>query len=259
MKEKKKTKSKKVKSFNDYFEECIRNRKIPKDTPPYLRKALERAILEYDKRLEKETNKVKKQKLEKETTKVNNQKLEKVTAKVFDQKLVKEKSAFENFATKYTIQGIPGYTPKMFFGAIYKTLKDFFENNGIIKFRVNFLTDMEKKTSDKIEKDKAYFTSGNLINMKSTNVNQLIRKSLYSIEGGLEEYQNNGSDWRLNQLINLKFIPLNITQQKGRLIFLFQIGYQIKRQLLIFKTKMRNAFFGVYLDIFILKKETNID
>ena len=145
MKEKKKTKSKKVKSFNDYFEECIRNRKIPKDTPPYLRKALERAILEYDKRLEKEINKVKKQKLEKETTKVNNQKLEKVTAKVFDQKLVKEKSAFENFATKYTIQGIPGYTPKMFFGAIYKTLKDFFENNRNIQFRVNLVTDMEKK------------------------------------------------------------------------------------------------------------------
>ena len=27
---------KKVKSFDDYFEECIRNRKIPKDTPPPL-------------------------------------------------------------------------------------------------------------------------------------------------------------------------------------------------------------------------------
>ena len=37
---------KKVKSFDDYFEECIKDRKIPKDTPPYLREALERAILE---------------------------------------------------------------------------------------------------------------------------------------------------------------------------------------------------------------------
>ena len=44
---------KKVKSFDDYFEECIRNRKIPKDTPPYFREALERVILEYDQGLEK--------------------------------------------------------------------------------------------------------------------------------------------------------------------------------------------------------------
>ena len=72
------SKKKKVKSFDEYFEECIKNRKIPKDTPPYLRKALERAILEYNQGLEK------------------------------------EKSAFENFATKYTIQGIPGLNPKQY-------------------------------------------------------------------------------------------------------------------------------------------------
>ena len=34
-------KIKKIKSFDEYFEECIKNRKIPKDTP-YLREALER-------------------------------------------------------------------------------------------------------------------------------------------------------------------------------------------------------------------------
>ena len=73
---------KKVKSFDDYFEECIKNRKIPKDTPPYLRKALERAIL------------------------------------VYDQGLEKEKSAFENFANKYTIKGIPGLTPMDYFERI---------------------------------------------------------------------------------------------------------------------------------------------
>ena len=91
---------KKVKSFDDYFEECIRNRKIPEDTPPYLREALERAILEYDQGLEK------------------------------------EKSAFEDFAVKYTIQGIPGLTPIQFFERINKTLKDFFTYHRNIKFRM---------------------------------------------------------------------------------------------------------------------------
>ena len=44
----------------------------------------------------------------------------------YDQGLEKEKSAFEDFAVKYTIQGIPGLTPMQFFERINKTLKDFF-------------------------------------------------------------------------------------------------------------------------------------
>ena len=51
---KKKLKPKKIKSFNDYFEECIKNKKIPKDTPTYFREALERAIKEHDQGLIKE-------------------------------------------------------------------------------------------------------------------------------------------------------------------------------------------------------------
>ena len=114
-------KPKKVMSFDEYFEECIRNKKIPKDTPPYLRKALERAILEYEQGLEKET------------------------ISEYDQVLEKKKSAFENFATKYTIQGISGLNPKQYFAQIYKTLRDFFTNHRNIKFRINLVTNMEKQ------------------------------------------------------------------------------------------------------------------
>ena len=53
-KSKTKTKSKsrskqKIKTFDEYFQECIKNKTIPKDTPHYLKKALERAMKEYDK------------------------------------------------------------------------------------------------------------------------------------------------------------------------------------------------------------------
>ena len=51
---KQKPKPKKIKTFEDYFQECIKNKKIPRDTPPYLRKALERAIREYNQGIEKE-------------------------------------------------------------------------------------------------------------------------------------------------------------------------------------------------------------
>ena len=45
IKKERKTKTiKKIKSFDEYFQECIKNKEIPKDTPTYFREALERAI-----------------------------------------------------------------------------------------------------------------------------------------------------------------------------------------------------------------------
>ena len=49
-------KPKNIKTFEDYFQECIKNKTIPPDTPPYLRKALERAIREYEQGIEKENH-----------------------------------------------------------------------------------------------------------------------------------------------------------------------------------------------------------
>ena len=54
-KPKSKTKPKaKFKTFEEYFQDCIKNKTIPPDTPSYLRKALERALKEYDQGIEKE-------------------------------------------------------------------------------------------------------------------------------------------------------------------------------------------------------------
>ena len=44
---KKKSKPKKIKSFDENFQESIENKEFPADTPPYFREALERAIKEY--------------------------------------------------------------------------------------------------------------------------------------------------------------------------------------------------------------------
>lgn len=40
--------SKKTKTFEECFQESIANKKKPEDTPPYLKKALERALREYE-------------------------------------------------------------------------------------------------------------------------------------------------------------------------------------------------------------------
>ena len=72
----------KPKLFDEYFQEYIRNKKIPADTPPHLRKALERALREYQQGIIK---------------------------------IIKEKSALEEFANKYVIKGESGVTPFQYF------------------------------------------------------------------------------------------------------------------------------------------------
>ena len=65
----------KIKTFDEYFQECIKNKSIPKDTPEYLKKALERAMKEYDNGIKH------------------------------------EKAALKNFAEKYVIVGKPKVIP----------------------------------------------------------------------------------------------------------------------------------------------------
>ena len=43
-----------VKTFDEYFQECIKNKIIPPGTPPYRKKALERALKEYQQGIIKE-------------------------------------------------------------------------------------------------------------------------------------------------------------------------------------------------------------
>ena len=44
----------KTKTFEQYFQESIANKKKPEDTPPYLKKALERALREHEEQFIKE-------------------------------------------------------------------------------------------------------------------------------------------------------------------------------------------------------------
>ena len=113
LKPKKKSKPKKIKTFDEYFEECIKNKKIPADTPSYFPEALERAIREHEQGIEK------------------------------------EKSAFENFAVKYIIEGDPHLTPVEYFNKIYATLKDFFTNHRNIKFSMILVCVMEQQILSK--------------------------------------------------------------------------------------------------------------
>ena len=177
--------SKKIKTFDEYFEECIKNKKIPKDTPPYLREALERAMYEYDQGLEK------------------------------------EKSALEGFANKYIIQGISGLSPEQFYERINKTLRDFFTYHRNIKFNMILVCIMEKQVVQQnigiigLEEGKAYFLSGTHLNLESTNVDKLIKLCYDGIDGHIEAYTEKGSGWYFKEVEKLEIHTVEFNPTKG--------------------------------------------
>ena len=184
-KKKDKNKKKKIKTFDEYFEECIKNKEIPKDTPDYLKEALERAMREYD------------------------------------QGLVKEKSSLEGFANKYTIEGIPGLNPLQFFERINKTLIDFFDYHKNIKFRLVLVCIMEKQDIQKnvgvvgLETGKAYFNSNTLSNLISDNAIKLVEDCFKIIDAKIHAYEVAGSGWYFKEVEQLEIHTVEFNPTKG--------------------------------------------
>ena len=106
----------KIKTFDEYFQECIKNKSIPKDTPPYLKKALLRVMKEYDNGIKH------------------------------------EKSALQNFAEKYVIDGKPGLTPFQFFAEKVTRIKEFLRNHRNVKIRMILVCEMENQLVEKGKK-----------------------------------------------------------------------------------------------------------
>ncbi|CAH3191490.1 unnamed protein product, partial [Porites evermanni] len=183
---KKKKEKKKPKTFQEYFEECIKNRNIPPDTPSYMRKALERAMIDYD------------------------------------QGIVKEKSSLENFTSKYIIEGDPNLTPNEYFDKIYSILHNFLDYHRNIKFDIIFVCSMEQQVNNKtgiigFNEVKSYFRSGTRTNLKSTDINKLIDKCLKKIKKDLETYEMNGSGWYFKFADQVELHTSEFNPSKGSL------------------------------------------
>ena len=210
------SKKKKVKTFDEYFEECIKNKKIPKDTPPYLREALERALHEYDQGLEK------------------------------------EKSALEGFANKYIIQGIPGLTPEQFYERINKTLRDFFTYHRNIKLNMILVCIMEKQNIKQnigiigLEEGKAYFLTGTHLNLESTNVDKLIKLCYERIEGHIEVYTEKGSGWYFKEVDKLEIHTVEFNPTKGSSYIPLPDWISNKKAIVSIKNKDEKCFLWVY-------------
>ena len=175
----------KPKSFEEYFQDCIKNKTIPPDTPSYLRKALERALKEYDQGIEK------------------------------------EKSSLEGFANKYVVKGKTDITPFEFFKSKAAYLKEFLRNHRNIKVRfvlVCIMEQMGKPSDGKLSlsiQDKAYFNSETHINLESTDVKEILIKVIRTIIEKITIYQKNGSGWYFKEIVHLEIHTADYNPMRG--------------------------------------------
>ena len=173
----------KIKTFNEYFQECIKNKTIPKDTPHYLEKALERAMKEYE------------------------------------EGIILEKSALTNFAEKYVIKGLPGLIPIEYFSEKGTQIQDFLRNHRNTKVRMIMVCEMEKQIIEKsktiYEQDNAYFQSRTHINLEKTEVKVFLKEMIIEILGNLIIYQKKGSGWYFKKVNSLEIHIVEYKPMKG--------------------------------------------
>ena len=209
----KKTKSKidsKPKTFEEYFEECIKNRKIPKDTPQYLRKALEKAIRERSLGIEMES------------------------------------SSLDGFAKKYTIKSQPGLLPNDFFyeinNRVIKFLKE--NRNTKIRFILNCMMEKAEKEKEKViyNQDEAYFHSDTHSNIEPTNTNKIFNESKEKMLEGISIYQNNGSGWYLKEVNNLEIHTNEFRPIRGKSYLPLPDWIMRKKAILNIKNKDNKCF-----------------
>ena len=177
----------KIKTFNEYFQECIKNKTIPKDTPHYLKKALERAMKEYE------------------------------------EGIILEKSALTNFAEKYVIEGLPGLIPIEYFSEKATQIKDFLRNHRNTKVRMIMVCEMERQNIEKLngeskttyEQDNSYFQSRTHINFEKTEVKVFLKEMIIEILGNLIIYQKKGSGWYFKEVKRLEIHIVEYKPMRG--------------------------------------------
>ena len=173
----------KEKSYDEYFQECIKNKTIPKDTPHYLKKVLERAMKEYDKGI----------------------------------KL--EKSALKNFAEKYVIDGKPGLFPNEFLEEKSVQLKDFFRKHKNVKIRMIMVCLMEKDVVlDKLhfyQQKLAYFQSKTYTNLVETSEYDILEHIIEEILEGIIYFVDEGTGWYFKEVNILEIHTVEYKPMKG--------------------------------------------
>ena len=143
--------------------------------------------------------------------------------KEYDKVIKLEKSALQNFAEKYVIDGKPGVTPLQFFAEKVPRIKDFLRNHRKIKLKMILVCKMEKQIIEKVkrktkiitEQDIVYLVSRTYVNNKSTDVKVILSQMLKEIMETLANYQLNDSGWNFKEVNSLEIHTVDYKRVKG--------------------------------------------
>ena len=137
----------------------------------------------------------------------------------YNQGIEKEKSSLDYFANKYVIKGEPGITPFEYFKFKSSYLKEFLGNHRYIKVRIILVCLMEKmeKLGGVLAKvqNRAYFQSDTYINLESTEVKEMLAKVFHKILENISIFQHEGSGWYFKEVIHLEIHTVDYKPMRG--------------------------------------------
>ncbi len=219
-------KKSKPKSFQEYFDECIKNRKIPEDTPPHFRKAIEKVLKQYK------------------------------------SKIIKTKSAMGNSINQYQIEGDPNLTPNQFFNKNKKKIINFLRNNKNKKVNFVLLCNMQQPLYDQkgfvgYREDDAYFRTNTKKVLESTNVENIVKGNINKINLDIDKYQQNGSGWVFSSIKKLEINLNDYSPTKGSSYIDLPKWVKLKKAIINIKNKDDKCFLWCVLRHLHPKKRDN--
>ena len=119
--------------------------------------------------------------------------------KEYENGIKHEKSALENFAEKYVIDGKRKIMPFKYFAEKATQIKEFLRNHRNVKVRMILVCIMEKQEfidggrKSITTGSKTYFNTETYINLKSTDVKVILSQMIKEILEKISIYQRNGS------------------------------------------------------------------
>ena len=219
-------KKSKPKTFQEYFDECIKNRKIPEDTPPHFRKALEKVLKQYK------------------------------------SKIIKTKSALGDSVNQYQLQGDPNLTPDQFFIENKKKIINFLRNNKNKKVNFVLLCNMRQPLYGQngfvgYREDDAYFRTNSIKILLATNLEIIVRESFNKIKADIEKYQQNGSGWSFHSIKKLEINFADYSPTKGSSYIDLPQWIKLKKAIINIKNKDDKCFLWCILRYLHPKKRDN--
>ena len=139
--------------------------------------------------------------------------------KEYDNGIRHEKSALENFAEKYVIDGKPKIAPFVYFAEKASQIKELLRNHRNVKIRMIMVCIMEQQHKEKrkiiITQDKAYFNTETYINLESTDVKAILSQMIKEILEKISIYQRNGSGWYFKEVSSFEIHTVDYKPIKG--------------------------------------------